>query len=131
MARIEPNIGDFINVLTRINAISPEVRVDAIVVHKGSRDNNTMLYYLYKKPNSEDENITDVDIISASSPNFFIYNKPGTPRLDRNVILELSNEAEKDVMFPLPRVQGGKKRRSRRNNTKSKRRRNRKTKRRR
>ena len=129
MARIEPNIGDFINVLTRINTISPEVRVDALVVHNGRRDNNTKLYYLYKKPNSEDEFKTD--IIDASSPNFFIYNKPGTPRIDPNVNFELSNEAEKDELFPLPRVTGGRKRRSRRNNRKSKRRRNRKTKRRR
>ena len=53
MDREEPNVGDFINVLTKVDDDQPPMRVDAIIYKKTASvalGSAVKLFYIYKNP---------------------------------------------------------------------------------
>ena len=132
MDREEPNVGDFINVLTKVDDDQPPMRVDAIIYKKAASvalGSAVKLFYIYKNPLIQSENVFKYDSVNIASYDYYVLNKPGTRYIDDILGGQLTNEAEMPGPFSIPRINGGKKSK-RRHNRKSKRRHNMKSKRR-
>jgi hypothetical protein len=67
MEREEPNVGDFINVLTTVDDDHPPMRVDAIIYKKTAavfHGSPVKLFYIYKNPLIQSEKVFKTDFIN-------------------------------------------------------------------